>query len=86
MFGLTPTAQLSANEIAAAREVEVDRLNVQHQDGIAWAPSFAGVRSFLDQLVRAGDIGGGTLERVNLFLDEAEDASRAARGSRRETP
>src|SRR5918999_5587266 len=74
IFGLTPTAQLSANEIAAAREVEVDRLNVQHQDGIAWEPSFAVVRSFLDQLVRAGDIGGGTLERVNLFLDEAEDA------------
>jgi hypothetical protein len=72
-FGLTRTDDLSANEIAAAREVEVDRLNVQRQDRIRWEPSFAVVRSFLDQLVRAGDIGGSTLERVNLFLDRAED-------------
>ena len=56
VLGLTPTAQMSANEIAAAREVQVGRLNVQRQDKFRWKPSFAVVRSFLDQLVRADDI------------------------------
>jgi hypothetical protein len=73
VFGLTPTDDLSANEIAAAREVKVDRLNVQHQDRLRWKPSFAVVRALLDQLVRAGDINSKTLAKVNFFLDKAED-------------
>jgi hypothetical protein len=73
VFGLTPTANLSANEIAAAREVQVDRLNVQHQDKLRWEPSFAVVRALLDQLVRAGDIDSRTLAKVNFYLDKAED-------------
>ena len=72
VFGLTPTAQMSANEIAAAREVQVERLNVQHQDRITWQPSFAVVRSFVDQLVRADDIDAETLAQVNKFVDRAE--------------
>jgi len=51
-FGLTPTDDLSANEIAAAREVTVNRFNPQRQDTITWQPSYAVVRSFRDQLVR----------------------------------
>jgi hypothetical protein len=73
IFGLTPTDDLTANEIAAAREVQVDRLNVQHQERIRWNPSFAVVRALLDQLVRAGDIDPSTLAKVNFFLDKAED-------------
>jgi hypothetical protein len=73
VFGLTETAQLSDNEIAAAREVQVDRLNVQHQDRIRWKPSFAVVRALLDQLIRAGGIDSATLAKVNFFLDKAED-------------
>jgi hypothetical protein len=72
VYGLTPTDQLSQNEIAAAREVQVERLNVQHQDRIRWTPSFAVVRSFVDQLVRADDIGDRTLRKVNSFVDRAE--------------
>jgi hypothetical protein len=72
VYGLTPTAQLSQNEIAAAREVQVDRLNVQHQDRITWEPSFAVVRSFVDQLVRADDIDAETLAQVNKFVGRAE--------------
>jgi hypothetical protein len=73
VFGLTPTAKLSENEIAAAREVQVDRLNVQHQDRIRWKPSFAVVRALLDQLIRAGGIDPGTQAKVNFFLDKAEE-------------
>jgi hypothetical protein len=72
VYGLTPTDALSANEIEAAREVQVDRLNVQHQDRIRWTPSFAVVRSFVDQLVRGDDIDARTLRKVNTFVDRAE--------------
>jgi len=72
VFGLTPTDQLSSNEIAAAREIQVDRLNVQHQDRITWQPSFAVTRSYRDQLVRAEDIDAKTLAQVDKFVDRAE--------------
>jgi hypothetical protein len=73
VFGLRATEQLSENEIAAAQEVEVKRLNVQHQDKLRWEPSFAVVRSFIDQLVRSGDLDGKALDKVNGFVDRAEE-------------
>jgi hypothetical protein len=75
VYGLTPTAQLSQNEIDAAREVRIERLNVQRQDRVTWTPSFAVVRSFVDQLVRADDIDAKTLAKVNKFIDRAEGFS-----------
>jgi len=71
VLGLTPTANLSENEIAAAREVQVDRLNVQRQDPFTWEPSFAVVRSFLDQGFRA-DAGSKTLGKVDAAITRAE--------------
>jgi hypothetical protein len=72
VVALKPTADLSKNEIAAAREVEVDRLNVQRQDKYRHDPSFAVVRSYRDQLVRSGDLGGKTLRKVDDAIDKAE--------------
>ena len=63
---------MSANEIAAAKEVQVDRLNVQHQDSITWQPTFAVARSYADQLERAGAIDAELLADVRRFLDRAE--------------
>ena len=72
VWRLAATSQMSENEIAAAREVQLDRLNVQHQDQITWAPSFAVVRSFRDQLERAGAIDAETLAKIDKFVDRAE--------------
>src|SRR5215216_1052900 len=72
VFGLTPTDQLSENEIEASREVQVGRLNVQHQDRITWAPSFAVAWSYADQAERAGDLQGDLLLQVHEFLERAE--------------
>ena len=72
VFGLTETDELSENEIDAAREVQVKRLNVQHQDKIKWDPSFAVVRSFVDQLERSGEIGRRALAKLNRAIDRAE--------------
>ena len=74
VFAYTPTDDLSANEIQAASEPQLDRLNAQLQSEIEWAPSFAVVRSHLDQLVRAGEIDAKTLAKVNEHLDKAEAA------------
>jgi hypothetical protein len=73
-FELTPTDELSANEIEAASEVELVRLTPQHQPQYAHAPSFAVVRSYRDQAVRAGVLTGQQLENVDKFLERAERA------------
>ena len=75
VFDYTPTDDLSANEIQAASEPQVDRLNAQLQSEIVWAPSFAVVRSHLDQLILAGAIGGETLDEVEKHLAMAEEAT-----------
>jgi hypothetical protein len=69
---LTPTTQLSENEIEAASEVSFERLTPQHQTQYEHAPSFAVVRSYRDQLVRAGTIDAETLALVDKFVDRAE--------------
>jgi hypothetical protein len=72
VWGLASTDELSENEIDAAEEVQVGRLNVQHQDKVEWDPSFAVVRSFIDQLERSGDASDRTIDRINRAVDLAE--------------
>ena len=73
VFRYTPTDDLSANEIAAAEAVVLDELSPQLQFEIVHEPSFAVVRSYLDQLVRAGDIDAKTLGKVTKHIDKAEE-------------
>ena len=49
---LTPSANLSANEIAAAKLVQFVQYNPQSQPKMTWPAAFVVVRSYLDQLVR----------------------------------
>jgi hypothetical protein len=79
VFAYTPTADLSANEIQAASEPQLGQLNAQLQSQIVHAPSFAVVRSYLDQLVRAGAIDGTTLEQVEKHLAAAEAATQGSK-------
>ena len=78
---LTPTADLSKNEIKAASEVKLDRLTPQHQPRFRWKPSFAVVRSFRDQAVRAGDLRGRTLDKVDDAIDKAERFAKRGKNS-----
>jgi hypothetical protein len=55
VFRLTPSEFLSEAEIAAAREVQLDEFNAQHQPKFTWAPSFAVARARFDQLIRTCD-------------------------------
>ena len=74
-FGLTPTAALSENEIAAAAEPQFAQFNAQLQPRIVWAPSYALVRAYRDQGVRSGAIDAATLAQIDKFVDRAEKYS-----------
>jgi hypothetical protein len=71
-LALTPSAQLSDNEIAAAQEVELGEFNAQLQVGLVNEPSFAVARSYVDQAERAGTLTGDALADVREHLDTAE--------------
>ena len=77
VFRYTPTAQLSSNEITAASEPVLGVLNAQLQSEIVHAPSFAVVRSHLDQLVRAEAIPNKKLTQTTKFIDRAERFAQA---------
>jgi hypothetical protein len=78
---LTPTAQLSANEIAAAKLVVLTDYNPQSQPKITWPPAFVVVRSYYDQLVRGKGLAADRLAAIATALDAAEMKSGAARAS-----
>ena len=74
-FGLTPTDALSENEIAAAAEPQFAQFNAQLQPRITWAPSYALVRAYRDQVVRTGTVDAETLAQIDKFVDRAEKFS-----------
>ena len=76
---LTPSANLSANEIAAAKLIKLDELNPQSQPKITWPPAFVVVRSYLDQLVRDGGLAAPRTTAIDAALTAAEQATGAAR-------
>ncbi len=78
---LTPSAQLSANEIAAAKLVQFDAYNPQSQPKMTWPPAFVVVRSYLDQLVRNKGLAAERTTAIASALDMAEMKSGAARAT-----
>lgn len=63
---------MSANEIAAAGEIQLDAFNAQTQSTLVHAPSFAVVGSYVDQADRAGTMSDKALAQVRKHLAEAE--------------
>ena len=78
---LTPSAQLSANEIAAAKLVQFNEYNPQSQPKMTWPPAFVVVRSYLDQLVRNGGLVSERTSAISSALDMAEMKTGAARAT-----
>ncbi len=74
-LALLPSDQLSANEIAAAGEIQLDQFNAQLQSNLVHAPSFAVARSYVDQAERDGSLSGNALKQVNKSIDQAEKLS-----------
>jgi hypothetical protein len=81
IYELTPSAKLSANEIAAAKLVTMKEYNPQSQPKLTWPPAFVVVRSYLDQLVRNDGLANDKTSAIAKSLDAAEKQSGAARAS-----
>ena len=81
VYELTPSPQLSANEIAAAKLVTLKEYNPQSQPKLVWPAAFPVVRSYLDQLVRNDGLAADRTTAVSAALDAAEKKSGAARGA-----
>ncbi|MEP6494969.1 MAG: hypothetical protein ABJF01_19945 [bacterium] len=81
IYELTPSAQLSANEIAAAKLVKFNEYNPQSQPKIEWPAAFPVVRSYLDQLVRNKGLAPARTTAISSALAAAEKQSGAARGA-----
>ncbi len=78
---LTPSDQLSANEIAAAKLVTLDQFNPQSQPRYTWPAAFPVVRSYLDQLVRNNGLSSDRTTAIAAALDAAEQKEGAARAA-----
>jgi hypothetical protein len=81
VFKLTPTADLTQNEIDAANLVRFRQLNVQSQPRFVWPAAFPVARAYLDQLVRDNGLSGTETTAIKNALDQAEQAKGAQRVS-----
>ncbi|HEY4101216.1 MAG TPA: hypothetical protein VGM20_10095 [Gemmatimonadales bacterium] len=79
IFELTPSPMLSENEIAAARTVHVDQLNVQDQPKYSWPATFALSGAYLDQLERDHGQSAAKIASARTGLASAEKLQGAAR-------
>lgn len=78
---LTPTDQLSKNEIEAAKLVQMAEFNPQLQTRITWPARFVVARAYADQLARNNGLPAARLAALARDLDAAEAAEGAARRS-----
>jgi hypothetical protein len=81
IYELTPSPQLSANEIAAAKLVTFTQYNPQSQPKMTWPAAFVVVRSYLDQLVRGNGLAADRTTAISVALDAAEQKTGAARAA-----
>jgi hypothetical protein len=72
---LTPTDQLSQNEIDAAGLVKLTEWNVQHQTRYTHPASFLVAKAYVDQLLRAKTINNGRANTLRNAMDRAEKSS-----------
>ena len=81
VYELTPSDQLSANELAAAKLVKLNEYNPQSQPKLVWPAAFPVVRSYVDQLARGDGLASDRVAAINKALDAAEKQTGAARGA-----
>jgi hypothetical protein len=65
---LKPSAQLTANELAAAGLVRQDELNVQTQPRLVWPDKPVVARAYLDQLRRSGMVTPARARQIDKAL------------------
>src|SRR3954468_1071474 len=72
---LQPSAQLTQNEIDAAKLVKLAYQNVQDQQRLTWPASFVVARAYLDQLERGHGLAPDRITAIRAALGTAENAT-----------
>ena len=72
IFDLTPTKDLTQNEIDAARSVQVAELNVQNQQMIEWPRKLVVAKAYLDQLERSEAMRADKIAYLRQAIQKAE--------------
>jgi hypothetical protein len=71
IFDLTPTANLTQNEIDAAKLVHMDEFNVQNQQKIEWPRSLVVAKAYLDQLERSKGLSMDQISSLRAGIAKA---------------
>jgi hypothetical protein len=79
IFELTPTKDLTQNEIDAAKAVKAAELNVQNQQKIEWPAKLVVAKAYLDQLARSQALPADQIANLQKAIHSAE-ASRLSKG------
>jgi hypothetical protein len=79
IFKLTPTADLTQNEIDAASLVRFTTFNPQDQPKFVWPNAFPVARAYLDQIIRDNGLPESRTTAIAASLDKAEQAKGATR-------
>ncbi|MDX6613973.1 MAG: hypothetical protein QOD75_3159 [Blastocatellia bacterium] len=72
---LTPTKNLTQNEIDAAKAVRVAELNVQNQERIEWPRTLVVAKAYVDQLERSQALPAGQIASLRQAIQTAESSS-----------
>jgi hypothetical protein len=72
IFELTPTQNLTQNEIDAAKAVRVAELNVQNQQKIEWPRQLVVAKAYVDQLERSQALPADRIAAVRQAIQRAE--------------
>jgi len=76
---LTPTKDLTQNEIDAAKTVQVPALNVQSQQRIVWPNKVVVAKAYVDQLERSNGISADQIATLRKAFTDAE-TSKSTKG------
>jgi hypothetical protein len=79
IFELTPTKDLTQNEIDAAKSVKTASLNVQNQQKIEWPANLTVAKAYLDQLTRSEALPAEQVTSLQKAIHDAE-ASHLGKG------
>ncbi len=79
IFELTPTKDLTQNELDAAKTIKVSELNVQNQQKIEWPAKLVVAKAYLDQLNRSQAMPADQIAGLQKAIHDAE-ASHLSKG------
>ncbi|MDT4897336.1 MAG: hypothetical protein QOH25_2413 [Acidobacteriota bacterium] len=74
IFELTPTQNLTQNEIDAAKAVRVAELNVQNQEKIEWPRQLVVAKAYVDQLERSQALPSDQIATLRQAIQRAESS------------